>query len=163
MNKTAYSTNDRNCLSLTADIVSAHVASNKVAAIDIPKMILSVFNALSGLGQSAEIEPVNPEPAVPIRSSIKHDYLVCLEDGAKLKTLKRYIRTHFDLSPDQYRAKWNLPRDYPMVAPAYAEKRRTLAIQFGLGRSKRAEAKVLNTTRENAGQQKRRGKPKPAL
>jgi predicted transcriptional regulator len=127
-------------LSLTADIVAAHVANNKVGTSEISGLIAQVHAALSGLGAPAATEEPAPQPAVTVRSSVKHDYIICLEDGKKLKMLKRYLRTNYDMTPEQYRAKWNLPRDYPMVAPAYAEQRRGLAKQIGLGRKKDDEA-----------------------
>lgn len=122
-------------ITLTADIVAAHVSNNSVAVSDIPVLIANVHNALVGLGGAAEAAPApKQEPAVSIRSSIKPDYVVCLEDGKKLKMLKRHLMTHYNLTPEQYRAKWGLPADYPMVAPNYAEQRRTLAVKIGLGR-----------------------------
>lgn len=122
-------------IGLTADIVSAHVANNTIEPNKLPDLIASVHTALTGLGTDKAPTPEEaPEPAVSIRASIKPDYIVCLEDGKKLKMLKRYLRTNFDISPEEYRARWNLPADYPMVAPNYAEKRRTLAKQIGLGR-----------------------------
>ena len=127
---------DNNLIDLTADIVSAHVSNNNTATADLPGLIQSVFAALSATANPVEPEAPKQEPAVSVRSSIKHDYIVCLEDGAKLKMLKRYLRTNFDMSPEDYRAKWGLPKDYPMVAPAYAETRRTLAHSIGLGRKK---------------------------
>ncbi|ODU20989.1 MAG: transcriptional regulator [Sphingomonas sp. SCN 67-18] len=124
-------------ITLTADIVAAHVSNNSVAVSDLPVLIQNVHGALAGLG-SAEIEPeVKQEPAVSVRSSIKPDYIVCLEDGKKLKMLKRHLMTHYQMTPEQYRAKWNLPSDYPMVAPNYAEQRRTLAKKIGLGTKRR--------------------------
>lgn len=123
-------------LSLTADIVAAHVANNRVATNEVSDLISQVHSALSGLGNPKVTEEPALQPAVAVRSSVKHDYIVCLEDGKKLKMLKRYLRTNYDMTPDQYRAKWSLPRDYPMVAPAYAEQRRGLAKQIGLGRKK---------------------------
>ena len=126
-------------LSLTADIVAAHVANNRVATNEVADLISQVHSALSGLGTPLKTEEPEPQPAVPVRSSIKHDYIVCLEDGKKLKMLKRYLRTNYSMTPEQYRAKWDLPRDYPMVAPAYAEKRRGLAHAIGLGRKKVAD------------------------
>jgi predicted transcriptional regulator len=134
-------------LALTADIVSAHVSNNKTSVNDVPALIASTFEALNKLGQPAEADAPKAEPAVSIRSSIKPDYIVCLEDGKKLTMLKRYLRTNFNMTPDDYRAKWGLPRDYPMVAPNYAEKRRGLAVQIGLGRKKAVEtvAKVEKT------------------
>jgi predicted transcriptional regulator len=120
-------------VTLTADIVAAHVSNNSVAVSDLPLIIQNVHGALSGLGSVAPEPEVKQEPAVSIRSSIKPDYVVCLEDGKKLKMLKRHLMTHYQMTPEQYRAKWNLPADYPMVAPNYAEQRRTLAKKIGLG------------------------------
>jgi len=97
-------------------------------------LIQNVHSALAGLDKDAEPEAPKQEPAVSIRSSVKPDYIVCLEDGKKLKMLRRYLMTNFGMTPDEYRAKWGLPKDYPMVAPSYAEKRRTLAKEIGLGR-----------------------------
>lgn len=119
-------------VTLTADIVAAHVSNNSVAISDIPLIIRSVHDALAGLGATA-VPEVKQEPAVSIRSSVKPDYIVCLEDGKKLKMLRRHLMTAYDMTPDDYRAKWNLPKDYPMVAPNYAEKRRVLAKAIGLG------------------------------
>jgi len=125
-------------VTLTADIVSAHVSNNSVAVSDLPLLIANVHNALAGLGAKApEPEVKKQEPAVSIRSSIKPDYIVCLEDGKKLKMLKRHLMTHYQMTPEQYRAKWNLPADYPMVAPNYAEQRRSLAKKIGLGTKRR--------------------------
>lgn len=114
-------------ITLTADIVAAHVSNNSVAVSDLPVLIANVHGALAGLGTPVAVPEVKQEPAVSIRSSIKPDYIVCLEDGKKLKMLKRHLMTHYQMTPEQYRAKWNLPADYPMVAPSYAEQRRTLA------------------------------------
>jgi predicted transcriptional regulator len=119
--------------SLTAQIVAAHVAHNKVDGADVPSLIETVHRALSGLGKTPP-EPVRPEPAVPIKKSVFPDHIVCLEDGKKLKMLKRHLKTAYDLTPDQYREKWGLGRDYPMVAPNYAEHRSSLAKKIGLGR-----------------------------
>jgi predicted transcriptional regulator len=121
-------------ITLTADIVAAHVSNNSVAVSDLPILIQNVHTALAGLGGAVAAPAVKQEPAVSIRSSIKPDYVVCLEDGKKLKMLKRHLMTHYGLTPDQYRAKWGLAADYPMVAPNYAETRRTLAMAIGLGR-----------------------------
>ena len=122
-------------LSLTADIVSAHVGHNRVTPTELPDLIAGVHRALASLGQSDDMSaPDEPKPAVSIRASIKPDYIVCLEDGKRLTMLKRYLHTNYDMTPQQYRAKWKLPADYPMVAPNYAEKRRTLAKAIGLGR-----------------------------
>jgi predicted transcriptional regulator len=121
-------------IALTTDIVAAHVGNNNVPAADLPGFIAAVHAALAGLNAPAAAEPARQEPAVSVRASVKPDYIVCLEDGKKLKMLKRYLRTNYDLSPDEYRGKWGLPSDYPMVAPNYTEKRRTLAHSIGLGR-----------------------------
>jgi predicted transcriptional regulator len=124
-------------LTLTADIVAAHVSNNSVAVNDLPNLIQNVHSALSGIsGKAAPVE-AKPEPKVSIRSSIKPDYIVCLEDGKKLKMLKRHLMTHYSMTPDQYRQKWGLSSDYPMVAPNYAEQRRTLAKSIGLGTKRR--------------------------
>lgn len=122
-------------ITLTSDIVAAHVSNNDVAVDEVATLITNVYAALQGLGGERVIAEERPEPAVSIRSSVKPDYIVCLEDGKKLKMLKRYLRTNFDMSPEEYRARWNLPADYPMVAPNYAEKRRELAMKIGLGRA----------------------------
>jgi predicted transcriptional regulator len=127
-------------LALTADIVSSHVANNSVAVNDLPLLIQNVYGTLSGLGGAAKAPEVRQEPAVAIRSSIKPDYIVCLEDGKKLKMLKRHLMTSYGMTPDDYRAKWGLAADYPMVAPNYAESRRQLAKDIGLG-TKRAGMK----------------------
>lgn len=124
-------------ITLTADIVAAHVSNNSVAVNDLPQLISNVFGALSGLTGPAPAPEVKQEPAVSIRSSIKPDYIVCLEDGKKLKMLKRHLMTHYQMTPDQYRAKWGLNSDYPMVAPNYAETRRALAKSIGLGTKRR--------------------------
>jgi predicted transcriptional regulator len=129
-------------ITLTADIVSAHVSNNSVAVSDLPLLINNVHGALAGLGDQPETPAPKLEPAVSVRSSIKPDYVVCLEDGKKLKMLKRHLMTHYNLTPDQYRQKWGLNADYPMVAPNYAEQRRALAKKIGLGtKRKRTPAK----------------------
>ena len=120
-------------VTLTADIVAAHVSNNSVAISDIPLVIRSVHEALAGLSSKAEPEPEPQQPAVSVRSSVKPDYIVCLEDGKKLTMMRRYLMTNFGMTPEDYRAKWNLPKDYPMTAPNYTEKRRELAKQIGLG------------------------------
>ncbi len=121
-------------LTLAADIVSAHVSNNTVAVADLPALIASVYGSLAGLGQVPAPVEEKREPAVSIRASIKQDHLVCLEDGKKLKMLKRHLATHYNLTPAEYRARWNLPSDYPMVAPEYAARRKELAVKIGLGR-----------------------------
>ena len=120
-------------LALTADIVAAHVSNNSVGMADLPTLIGNVHAALAGLGTPAEAPVEEQKPAVSIRASIKPEYIVCLEDGKKLKMLKRHLMTHYNMTPDEYRQKWGLNADYPMVAPNYAEQRRTLAKKIGLG------------------------------
>jgi predicted transcriptional regulator len=120
-------------ITLTADIVAAHVSNNSVSVNDLATLISNVHTALAALSSPVAAPEVKQEPAVSIRASIKPDYVVCLEDGKKLKMLKRHLMTHYNMTPDQYRAKWGLPNDYPMVAPNYAEQRRTLAKAIGLG------------------------------
>lgn len=134
-------------ITLTSDIVAAHVSNNSVAVGDVSTLINNVYTALAGLNVAEPAPEPAPEPAVSIRASVKHDHIVCLEDGKKLKMLKRHLMTRYNLTPDQYRARWNLPADYPMVAPAYAEKRRELAKKIGLGRKpapKRGRAKAAS-------------------
>src|SRR5687767_1324607 len=132
--------NDDTLITLTADIVAAHVSNNSVAVNDLPQLIANVHGALAGLGTPGAAPEVRLEPKVSIRSSIKPDYIVCLEDGKRLKMLKRHLMTHYQMTPDQYRQKWGLNSDYPMVAPNYAEQRRTLAKAIGLGPKRRRTA-----------------------
>jgi predicted transcriptional regulator len=124
-------------LTLTADIVAAHVSNNSVAVNDLPNLIQNVHGALSGISARPAAAEARPEPKVSIRSSIKPDYIVCLEDGKRQKMLKRHLMTNHNLTPDEYRQKWGLTADYPMVAPNYAEQRRTLAKSIGLGTKRR--------------------------
>lgn len=133
--------NNVELIGLTAEIVAAYVGSNSIAPGDLPTLIHNVFRALDNLSQPVEAapEPVK-EPAVPIKKSISADYLICLEDGRKFKSLKRHLRTKYNMSPDEYRAKWSLPKDYPMVAPNYAAARSELAKQMGLGQGGRKRA-----------------------
>jgi len=119
-------------LGLTADIVASHVSNNRIDSNDLPQLIRQVFGALSGLGEQVP-EPEKPQPAVPVKKSIHPDHIVCLEDGKKLKMLKRHLKTAYNMTPDQYRERWGLPADYPMVAPNYANQRRELAKKIGLG------------------------------
>lgn len=124
---------------MTADIVSAYVSANQVAAQDLPALIRTIYTALRdvGAGQEPAVEPTQ-EPAVPIKRSITPDFIVCLEDGKKFKSLKRHLRTRYGMTPEEYRAKWGLAHDYPMVAPNYAKARSDLAKRMGLGTSRRA-------------------------
>ncbi len=129
---------DSNLLGLTAQIVSAHVANNPIQPDALPALIQSVFKTLAGAGKEAP-EPAKLDPAVPIKKSVFPDHIVCLEDGKKLKMLKRHLATSYNMTPQQYRERWGLPHDYPMVAPDYAKHRSALAKEIGLGR-KPAEA-----------------------
>lgn len=124
-------------LALTAEIVSSHVSNNSVAVAELPQLIEQVFNTLWGLGGANGGGAARPEPAVPIKKSITPNYMICLEDGKKLKMLKRHLKTQYDMSPEDYRNRWGLPADYPMVAPNYAKQRRELAKKIGLGRSRK--------------------------
>jgi predicted transcriptional regulator len=131
--------NHAELIELAADIVAAYVANNSVPAAELPALIASAHEALRVLGRASITTPV-PEkllPAVSIKKSITPDYLICLEDGKSFKSLKRHLRTSYDLSPEQYRNKWGLPNDYPMVAPAYAEARSLLAKKIGLGQQRK--------------------------
>ncbi len=128
-------------IEVTASLVAAYVGGNSIAAADVPALIRSVHKALASVGGASEIAAEAKEPAVSIRRSITPDYLICLEDGRKFKSLKRHLRTKYDLSPEQYRARWDLPKDYPMVAPNYAQARSDLAKQMGLGQGGRKPAR----------------------
>jgi predicted transcriptional regulator len=128
---------DDTLLTLTADIVAAHVSNKSVAVNDLPNLIQNVHGALSAIAGTTSAAEPKPEPKVSIRASIKPDYIVCLEDGKRLKMLKRHLMTHYNMTPDQYRQKWGLSADYPMVAPNYAEQRRALAKSIGLGTKRR--------------------------
>ncbi len=120
-------------LKLTADIVAAHVSNNKLSASDLPQLIAQVHASLADTGDAGSA-PQRPTPAVPVKKSVTPDYIVCLEDGKKLKMLKRHLNTSYGLTPEQYRERWGLPADYPMVAPNYAKKRSQLAKKIGLGK-----------------------------
>ncbi|MDP3255600.1 MAG: MucR family transcriptional regulator [Bosea sp. (in: a-proteobacteria)] len=126
-------------IELTADIVSAYVSNNSVPASDLPALINDVHAALSRVvsGTAPVVPAEAPRPAIPVKKSITADYLICLEDGKKFKSLKRHLRTQYNMSPEQYREKWGLPPDYPMVAPNYAEARSQLAKKMGLGQQRR--------------------------
>ena len=125
-------------IEMTADIVSAYVGANSLGAADLPGLIQAVHRALAGVSATAEpVEATPKEPAVPLKRSITPEFLICLEDGRKFKSLKRHLRTKYNMSPEDYRAKWSLPKDYPMVAPNYAKARSELAKQMGLGQGGR--------------------------
>jgi predicted transcriptional regulator len=136
---------------LTVEVVSAFVSNNAMPVTGLPDLIASVHASLSGLNRPVSAPPVELIPAVNPKRSVFPDYIICLEDGKRFTSLKRHIRTDFNLTPDAYRAKWGLPRDYPMVAPAYAQKRSALAKASGLGRRAPVEApaKKAATTRKN--------------
>jgi predicted transcriptional regulator len=131
-----------NNIELAADIVSAYVSNNSVPAGDLPALINEVYNALLRVGATSAPAPAEPlKPAVPVKKSVTNDYIICLEDGKKFKSLKRHLRTQYGLSPEDYREKWGLPADYPMVAPNYAKARSNLAKQMGLGQQRRRRGK----------------------
>lgn len=130
------SQNKNDLLKSVSEIVASYVSNHSVAVDDIPEIVSMVYQSLSDLGSNAPAFLADrPQPAVPINRSITEDYLICLEDGKKLKMLKRHLKTAYGMSPDEYRERWGLPRDYPMVAPSYAQKRSRLAKDIGLGRS----------------------------
>ena len=128
-------------IEMTAEVVAAYVSKNHVRVAELPGLISTVHASLAGMGTApvAEPETANLVPAVSIKKSVTDDYMVCLEDGRRFKSLKRHLQTAYGLSPEQYRAKWNLPRDYPMVAPGYARQRSELAKSIGLGSSRRKD------------------------
>ena len=126
-------------LELTTEIVAAHVGNNPVSATELPGLIQSVYRTLMSVGSSPTVSE-RPKPAVSVKRSVFPDYIICLEDGKKLKMLKRHLKTAYDMTPEEYRERWGLPADYPMVAPNYAQHRSNLAKEIGLG-----------TTRRNAG------------
>jgi predicted transcriptional regulator len=130
-------------LSLTTEIVSSFAGNNAVAMSDLPAIISSVYDALRGAGKVEVAKPVEaPTPAVPVKKSIGTDYIICLEDGKKLKMLKRHLATRYNMTPDDYRRRWGLAADYPMVAPAYAAQRSALAKEIGLGRKPVVEVRA---------------------
>ncbi|PZP55330.1 MAG: MucR family transcriptional regulator [Micavibrio aeruginosavorus] len=131
-------------LALTTEIVSAHLSNNTVPAGEIPALIERIYKTLSGVGgelSASNLPAERPQPAVPIRKSVMPEYIVCLEDGKKLKMLKRHLKTAYKMTPEQYRERWGLPADYPMVAPSYAKTRSRLAKDIGLGTKGRSERK----------------------
>lgn len=130
------SQNHNELLELTTEIVSAHVSNNTLPVNELPQLIQDVYRTLSSVGGPA-IASERPQPAVPVKKSVTAEYIVCLEDGKKLKMLKRHLKTAYDMSPDEYRERWGLPRDYPMVAPNYAKHRSSLAKKIGLGTKSR--------------------------
>ncbi len=139
---------------LASDIVAAYVSNNNVKAEQLPGLLQEMYAAVTGLASGDPIYGGNREPAVPINKSVTNDFVICLEDGKKLKMLKRYLRTHYDMSPDEYRRKWNLPADYPMVAPNYAKRRSQFAKEIGLGtaatKKRKTTKKKRKTTKRSA-------------
>jgi predicted transcriptional regulator len=129
--------NSTELLKLTAEIVAAHVSNNTLPSAELPQLIAQVHASLSDTGKVSSTEE-RPAPAVPVKKSVMPDYIVCLEDGKKLKMLKRHLKTSYDLTPEQYRERWGLPADYPMVAPNYAKRRSALAKEIGLGKRGRS-------------------------
>jgi predicted transcriptional regulator len=128
-------------LALTTEIVAAHVSNNTVAVGDLPQLINQVYNSLANIGNAPAILSERPQPAVPVKKSVHPDYIICLEDGKKLKMLKRHLKTAYNMTPEAYRERWGLSPDYPMVAPNYARQRSRLAKEIGLGtRARRARA-----------------------
>ena len=139
--------NEVDFLELTGDIVAAYVTKNSISSADLPDLIRNVYATFSTLGQAlpVSVAATVQKPAVSISKSITEDYIVCLEDGKRLKMLKRYLRTQYGLTPEDYRRKWKLPADYPMVAPAYAERRSNFAKEIGLGRGVRKQTTIEKT------------------
>ncbi|OAN54609.1 MucR family transcriptional regulator [Paramagnetospirillum marisnigri] len=134
--------NTSDLLALTTEIVAAHVANNSVAISDLPHLIQEVYRTLSSVG-NVPVVPERPQPAVALKKSVTPDYIICLEDGKKLKMLKRHLKTAYNMSPEEYRDRWGLPADYPMVAPNYAQHRSTLAKKIGLGTKPRKRKRAV--------------------
>ena len=145
-------------LQLTTEIVAAYVGNNKVSLTELPKVMNEVYESLQSLAAGEASLRATRDPAVPINKSVTPDYVICLEDGKKLKMLKRYLRTNYGLTPEEYRRKWNLPADYPMVAPNYAKRRSAFAKKIGLG-TQRGEASPRKKAKKTT---KRRGRPRKA-
>ncbi|MEW5729591.1 MAG: MucR family transcriptional regulator [Pseudomonadota bacterium] len=131
--------NNSDLLALTTQIVSAHVGNNTVQVTDLPQLINEVYKTLASVG-NAPAAPERPQPAVPVKKSVTPEYIICLEDGKKLKMLKRHLKTAYNMTPEEYRDRWGLPADYPMVAPNYAQHRSSLAKKIGLGTKPRKRA-----------------------
>ncbi len=147
INLTGEGQNEIDFLELTGDIVAAYVTKNSISSADLPDLIRNVYATFSTLGQAqpVAVAATVQKPAISIAKSITEDYIVCLEDGKRLKMLKRYLRTQYGLTPEDYRRKWKLPADYPMVAPAYAERRSNFAKEIGLGRGVRKQTTIEKT------------------
>jgi predicted transcriptional regulator len=134
--------NQNELLALTTEIVAAHVANNAVPVSELPQLIHEVYRTLSSVG-TVPAAPERPQPAVPVKKSVTPDYIICLEDGKKLKMLKRHLKTAYDMTPEEYRERWGLPTDYPMVAPNYALHRSSLAKKIGLGTKPRKRRRAI--------------------
>ena len=135
---------------LTTEIVSAYVGANTVPASELPAVIETVYRALRGLsGMTETAEPESRAPAVPVKRSVTNEFIICLEDGKKFKSLKRHLRTRYNMTPEEYRAKWGLPHDYPMVAPNYAQARSDLAKRMGLGKKAPAATRAPRKARRD--------------
>ena len=134
--------NQNELLALTTEIVAAHVANNSVPVSELPQLIHEVYRTLASVGTVPAV-PERPQPAVPVKKSVTPDYIICLEDGKKLKMLKRHLKTAYDMTPEDYRERWGLPTDYPMVAPNYALHRSSLAKKIGLGTKPRKRRRAI--------------------
>lgn len=134
--------NQNELLALTTEIVAAHVGNNSVAVADLPLLIQEVYRTLASVG-TVPSAPERPQPAVPVKKSVTPDYIICLEDGKKLKMLKRHLKTAYNMTPEEYRDRWGLPADYPMVAPNYAQHRSSLAKKIGLGTKPRKRRRTV--------------------
>ncbi|MEP9374966.1 MucR family transcriptional regulator [Mesorhizobium sp. KR1-2] len=146
------SADDNALVRLTSDVVSAYISNNAIPAASLPGLIAEIHASLSKLGQESVAPAVEaPKPAISVKKSVTDDYLICLEDGKKFKSLKRHLTTHYNLTPDEYRAKWGLPADYPMVAPTYAAVRSTLAKKMGLGKKRAENAKASKRGQKTIG------------
>lgn len=145
----AKDTPPKDILHFVSDVVAAYVSNNTLAPPEVPDLIQIVYNTLAGLGGARSIVSERPDPAVPIKKSITEDHVICLEDGKKLKMLKRHLKTAYNMTPEQYRERWALSADYPMVAPSYAKKRSNLAKTNGLGRSRTRVSKKNHHTQES--------------
>ncbi|HVV94687.1 MAG TPA: MucR family transcriptional regulator [Hyphomicrobiales bacterium] len=151
MNENPQNADANDYVELAAEVVSAYVSNNSVGAADLPALIKDVHAALKRVASGAQENTAQPQtPAVPIRRSITPDYIVCLEDGKKFKSLKRHLRTRYNMTPQEYREKWGLPADYPMVAPNYASARSELAKKMGLGQQRRKAAETKRGRRRSA-------------
>jgi predicted transcriptional regulator len=159
MNDQTTPATEANVLELTADVVSAYISKNQIAATDLPTLIAQVHATLAATAAGkGEAQPQNLKPAVPIKNSVKPDYIICLEDGKKFKSLKRHLRSAYNLTPEEYRKKWGLKHDYPMVARAYAAKRSELAKSMGLGnlRTKESATKKLGAPKSKTAGKRRK-------